>query len=135
VNDPQLRGIDGLTFLADGALYFNNFFNGKLSRIRLNPDGTAGPVFDLETSIKFTRPDGLRTSGAMIMLQAEAIGRLTEITIEGDKATAKVLGEGLSQACAVTQIGKKILVLVDRSKAVFVDKIVDASGDHTSHRN
>jgi streptogramin lyase len=48
VSDPQLRGIDGLTFLADGALYFNNYFNGKFSRIQLQRDGTAGPIVDTD---------------------------------------------------------------------------------------
>jgi len=118
VNDPQLRGIDGLTFLADGALYFNNYFNGKFSRIQLQRDGTAGPIVDLETSVKFTRPDALRTSGAKTMLQIEGSGRLTEITIDGDKATAKVLAEGFTQASGLTQHGKEILVLVQRTKAV-----------------
>lgn len=121
VSDPQLRGIDGLTFLADGALYFNNYFNGKFSRVRVQRDGTAGPIVDLETSVKFTRPDGLRTSGAKNMLQIEGSGRLTEITIDGDKATAKVLGEGFTQASALTQHGKEILVLIQRTKAVRVD--------------
>src|SRR5213078_1290415 len=64
LSDPQLRGIDGLTFLADGALYINNFFNGKLSRIAVKSDGTAGPIVDIETSLPFRQPDGLRTSGA-----------------------------------------------------------------------
>jgi streptogramin lyase len=120
VSDPQLRGIDGLTFLADGALYFNNYFNGKFSRIQLQRDGTAGPIVDLETSVKFTRPDALRTSGAKTMLQIEGSGRLTEITIDGDKATAKVLGEGFTGASGLTQVGKEILVLVQRTKAVRV---------------
>ena len=120
VSDPQLRGIDGLTFLADGALYFNNYFNGKFSRVRVQRDGTAGPIVDLETSVKFTRPDGLRTSGAKTMLQIEGSGRLTEITVDGDKATAKVLGEGFTQASALTQHGKEILVLIQRTKAVRV---------------
>lgn len=121
INDPQLRGIDGLTFLADGALYFNNYFNGKFSRVRVQPDGSPGPIVDLETSVKFTRPDGLRASGAKTMLQIEGSGRLTEITIDGDKAIAKVLGEGFTQASALTQHGKDILVLIQRTKAVRVD--------------
>ena len=120
INDPQLRGIDGLTFLADGALYFNNYFNGKFSRVRVQPDGSPGPIVDLETSVKFTRPDGLRTSGAKTLLQIEGSGRLTEITIDGDKAIAKVLGEGFTQASALTQTGKEILVLIQRTKAVRV---------------
>lgn len=120
VADQQLRGIDGLTFLEDGALYFNNFFNGKLSRVAVKPDGTAGPIVDLQTSIPFRQPDGLRTSGPKSMLQVEAQGRLSEITIDGDKADVKVIKEGLSRAAGVTQVGKATWVLVDRAKAVLV---------------
>ena len=118
--DPQLRGIDGLTFLADGFLYFNNFFNGKLSRTAAKPDGSAGPIVEIQTSVPFRQPDGLRTSGPKTMLQVEGSGRLTEITIEGDKAEVRVIKEGLSRAAGVTQIGSTALVLVDRLKAVAV---------------
>ena len=120
VSDAQLKGIDGITFLADGALYFNNYFNGNLSRIRLAADGTAGPIMNLETSLKFTRPDGLRTTGGMSMYQVEGTGRLTQITINGDKANATVLGEGFTQATGVTPRSKDILVLIERTKAVVV---------------
>ena len=34
--------IDGLALLADGSLYANNFASGKLFRIPVNTDGSAG---------------------------------------------------------------------------------------------
>ena len=120
LSDPQLRGVDGLTFLADGALYVNNFFNGKLSRITVKADSTAGPIVDIQTSVPFSQPDGLRTSGAKTMLQVEGQGRLTEITINGEKADVKVIKEGLTRAAGVTQIGSTAYVLVERLKAVAV---------------
>ena len=61
--DPQLRGVDGLSFLADGALYVNNFFNGRLSRIAVKEDGTAGQIVAIQTSVPFSRPDGMRGPG------------------------------------------------------------------------
>jgi hypothetical protein len=109
-----------LTFLADGALYVNNFSNGKLSRITVNADGSAGKITDLQTSLPFRRPDGLRTSGPKTMLQVEGAGRLTEITIDGDKAEVRVIKEGLTNAAGVTQIGSNAFVLVSRLKAVVV---------------
>ena len=120
VTDPQLRGIDGLSFLGDGSLYVNNFFNGKLLRIAMNADGTAGPIVALETSLPFSRPDGLRTSGPKTLLQAEGSGWLTEITIEDGRGTVRVIKDGLTGAAGVTQIGENALVLVERSKAVVV---------------
>jgi hypothetical protein len=118
--DPQLRGVDGLSFLADGALYLNNFFNGKLSRIPVKEDGTAGPIVVLQTSAAFTRPDGLRTSGPKSLLQVEGRGRLTEITIDGDCGEVRVIKDGLTNAAGVTAVGATALVLVERRKAVAV---------------
>src|SRR5436190_15939948 len=63
VADRQLEVIDGLALLADGAVYANNFSSGKLYRIPINADGTAGPLVPIETSLPLVRPDGLRTTG------------------------------------------------------------------------
>lgn len=118
--DPQLRGIDGLSLLADGTLYVNNFFNGRLQHIAMNADGTAGPVVTIQTSQPFSRPDGLRTSGPKTLLQAEGQGRLTEITINGDRGEVRVIKDGLTRASGVTQIGSTAVVLVEQLKAVIV---------------
>lgn len=118
--DSQLRGVDGLSILADGALYVNNFFNGKLSRIPVEEDGTAGSIAVITTSVAFSRPDGMRPSGPKSLLQVEGQGRLTEITIDGDRGEVRVIRDGLTNAAGVTQIGATALVLVDRLKAVPV---------------
>jgi len=120
VTDPQLRGVDGLSFLADGALYVNNFFSGALLRIPVKADGTAGEIVPIETSLKFSRPDGLRTSTSNTLLQVEGQGRLTEITIEGNHGDVRVIREGLTRATGVTQIGAIAYVLVEQLKAVTV---------------
>ena len=120
VTDPQLRGVDGLSFLADGALYVNNFFSGALSRIPVKTDGTAGEIVPIETSLKFSRPDGLRTSVSNTLLQVEGSGRLTEITIAGNRGEVRVIKEGLTRATGVTQIGAIAYVLVEQIKAVAV---------------
>ncbi len=117
---PELRGVDGLSFLADGSLYVNLIFNGKLLRIPVKEDGTAGPVVEIKTSASFSRPDGLRTSGPKSLLQAEGGGRVTEITVEGDRAEVRVLKSGLSGSLGVTQVGKTAFVLSERKQAVAV---------------
>ena len=118
--DPQLRGVDGLSLLADGALYINNVFNGELQRIAVNADGTPGPMVTLQTSLPFSRPDGLRTSGPKTLLQAEGAGRLTEITIDGDRGEVRVIKEGLTRSLGVTQVGATAFVLVEQLKAIAV---------------
>lgn len=118
--DSQLRGADGLSLLADGALYVNSYFSGTLSRIPVKADGGAGPIAVIQTSLPFSRPDGMRTSGPRTLLQVEGSGRLTEITIDGDRGEVRVIKEGLANAAGVTQVGETALVLVERTKAVAV---------------
>ena len=79
--DPRLAGVDGIAVLADGAVYVNTFFAGQVFRIPVNPDGSAGAMVQIETSMPLTRPDGLRSVGPRTMVQAEGQGRLTELTI------------------------------------------------------
>src|SRR6185436_16282387 len=49
--DPQLGAIDGVSLLADGAVYVNTFSSGRLFRIPVNPDGSPGTMVPIETSM------------------------------------------------------------------------------------
>jgi len=118
--DPQLAGVDGIALLADGSVYVNTFFAGQIFRIPVSPDGSAGALQAIETSIPLTRPDGLRTVGPRTMIQAEGQGRLTELTINGNRAEVRVIREGLNAATGVTLVGNAAFVLVDRARGVGV---------------
>jgi streptogramin lyase len=118
--DPQLAGVDGIAILADGAVYVNTFFAGLLFRIPVNADGSAGALVPIELSMPLTRPDGLRTVGPRTMIQAEGQGRLTELTINGNRAEVRVLREGLTAATGVTLVGNTAFVLVSRARGVGV---------------
>jgi sugar lactone lactonase YvrE len=121
VSDEAFSVIDGLAFLADGSLYVNVFTTGKLFRIPVNADGTAGTIVPIETSLPLTRPDGLRTVGPRTLIQAEQGGRVAELTIDGNRAEVRVLRDGLSRAAGVTVVGDTAFVLVfDAAKAVAV---------------
>jgi sugar lactone lactonase YvrE len=116
----SINAVDGLAFLADGSLYVNDFFNGKLFRIPVNADGSAGAIAPIDASLPSTRPDGMRTTGPRTLIQAEGQGRVTELTISGNRADVRVVQEGLSGATGVTVIGDTAFVLVTRTKAVAV---------------
>ena len=120
ITDPQLGAIDGVALLADGAIYVNTFLSGKLFRIPVNGDGSAGTIVPIETSMPLNRPDGLRTVGPQTLIQAEGQGRVTELTIKGNRAEVRVLQEGLTAASGVTVVGGSALVLVERARAVVV---------------
>jgi len=116
----ELAGVDGIAILADGAVYVNTFFAGRLFRIPVNADGSAGALVPIETSLPLVRPDGLRTVGPRTMIQAEGQGRLAELTIEGNRAEVRVLREGLTAATGVTIVGDTALVLYERARAAIV---------------
>jgi streptogramin lyase len=116
----ELNVIDGIAVLADGAVYANDFASGRLFRIPVNADGSAGAIVPIETSMPFTRPDGLRSVGPRTLLQAEGQGRLTELTIDGNRADVRVVRDDLPGATGVTIVGNSALVLVSRVKAVVV---------------
>lgn len=120
IDSDEFPVIDGLAVLEDGSLYVNDFASGGLFRIPVNPDGSAGEIVQIETSMPLGRPDGLRRVGPQTLLQAEQEGRLTELTIEGDRAEARVVQEGLPRAAGVTLVGDTALVLVDLTRAVAV---------------
>jgi sugar lactone lactonase YvrE len=119
-SDQELAVIDGLAFLADGSLYVNNFATGRLFRIPVNADGSAGAIVPIETSMPLVRPDGLRSAGPRTLIQAEQQGRVTELTINGNRADVRVVQDGLAGAAGVTLVGDSALVLVERTRAVVV---------------
>jgi sugar lactone lactonase YvrE len=119
-SDSALAVIDGLAFLADGSLYVNTFNTGKLFRIPVNADGSAGTIVPIETSMPLVRPDGLRTVGPKTLIQAEQQGRVAELTINGNRAEVRVVQDGLTRASGVTLVGESALVLVELTRAVVV---------------
>src|SRR2546430_3041870 len=120
VTDQQLDVIDGLSFLADGALYANNFTSGKFYRVSAIPDGSAGAVVPIETSVPFVHPDGLRTVGPRTLIQAEGQGRVTELTINGNRAEVRIVRDSLPRTTGVTIVGDHAVILVGLEKAVVV---------------
>jgi sugar lactone lactonase YvrE len=109
-----LASADGISLLADGAVYVNSFGQGTLVRIPVKADGSAGAIAKLDTSRPLTRPDGMRAVGPMTMLLVEGAGRLDEVTISGDNAEVKILKEGLAGPTAVTLVGKVAYVAEGR---------------------
>lgn len=131
-SDTAMNVIDGLAFLADGALYVNTFNTGRLFRIPVNSDGTAGALVPIETSLPLTRPDGLRPAGTRTLLQAEQGGRVAELTIDGNRAAVRVLRDGLSRAAGVTLVGDTAFVQIfDARKAIAVPYRAASAGAQT----
>ena len=120
VSDDRLKGIDGLDFGADGALYINNVQKNELWRINLPAAGKSAQLTLLRASDKMGGPDGLRHIGGNRFLQAEGTtGRATLVTIRGDEATIQVLRDGLNSSPGITLIGRTVYVVEGKIQYLF----------------
>jgi sugar lactone lactonase YvrE len=114
-DDPRLKGIDGLVFGGDGVLYVNIVTKGQLMRVERKADGSVGAITELTLSEKVGGPDGFRLVGGHRFLLAEGTaGRIDEVTIDGDRATIRMLKDGLVSPPAVTLVGKTAYALEGR---------------------
>jgi sugar lactone lactonase YvrE len=101
LEDRALYGIDGITFL-DGTLYVNNVFSNNLYRIPVDASGKAGQPVDIWMDQPVKGPDGMRA--------ANGSGKISVLTVNGDKASVTVIKEGLKTPTAVEPAGDVIRI-------------------------
>ncbi len=89
-----LMGVDGITFL-DGTLYVNNVVFNKLYRIPVDAAGKPGQPVDIWMDQPVKGPDGMRAANGRIFVAENGSGKVSALTINGDKASVTVLKEGL----------------------------------------
>ena len=109
LEDRTLNGIDGITFL-DGTLYVNNVVFNKLYRIPVDAAGKPGQPVDIWMDQPVKGPDGMRASNGKLLVAENGSGRISVITVSGDKASVTVIKEGLSTPTAVEPAGDTIWV-------------------------
>src|SRR5215470_3278454 len=104
-----LYGIDGITFL-NGTLYVNNVFSNNLYRIPVDAAGKAGQPVDIWMDQPIKAPDGMRAANGKLLVAENAGGKISVITVNGDKASVRVIKEGLKTPPAVEQAGDTIWI-------------------------
>lgn len=119
-SDDRLKGIDGLAFGADGALYLNNVQRNELWRADLPAGSKPLQLTLLKASEKMGGPDGLRHIGGNRFLQAEGTsGRATLVTVNGNDATIVVLRDGLNSSPGITLVGHTVYVVEGKIQYLF----------------
>ena len=103
-----LYGIDGVAFL-NGTLYVNNVFSNNLYRIPVDAAGKAGVPVDIWMDQPVSGPDGMRAANGKLIVAENGSGRISIITVNGDKASVKVIKEGLNTPTAVEPAGDTAL--------------------------
>jgi len=109
LEDRTLMGVDGITFL-DGTLYVNNVIFNKLYRIPVDATGKPGTPVDIWTDQPIKGPDGMRAANGKLILAENASGKISALTVNGDKASVTVLKEGLNTPTGVEPVGDTIWI-------------------------
>jgi sugar lactone lactonase YvrE len=109
LEDRALYGIDGITFL-NGTLYVNNVFSNNLYRIPVDAAGKAGQPFDIWMDQPVKGPDGMRAANGKLLVAENGSGKISVITVNGDKASVTVIKEGLKTPTAVEPFGDTIWI-------------------------
>jgi len=109
LEDRALYGIDGITFL-NGTLYVNNVFSNNLYRIPVDAAGKPGQPVDIWMDQPVKGPDGMRAANGKLLLAENGSGKISVITVNGDKASVEVIKEGLKTPTAVEPAGDVIWI-------------------------
>jgi len=104
-----LRGVDGITFL-DGTLYVNNVIFNKLYRIPVDAAGKPGAPVDIWMDQPVKGPDGMRAANGKLIVAENGSGKISVLTVNGDKASVTVIKEGLNTPTAVEPAGDTIWI-------------------------
>ena len=108
--DPfPVYGIDGITFL-DGTLFVNNVFSNKLYRIPVDASGKPGQPVDIWMDQPVKGPDGMRAVSGKLILAENGSGKISVISVNGDKASVTVIKEGQKTPTAVEPAGDVIWI-------------------------
>ena len=109
VEHRALVGIDGITFL-DGILYVNNVFSNNLYRIPVDGAGKVGEPVDIWMDQPVKGPDGMRAANGKLIVAENGSGKISAITVNGDKASITVIKEGLKTPTGVEPAGDTLWI-------------------------
>jgi hypothetical protein len=104
-----LAGVDGITFL-NGTLYVNNVVFNKLYRIPVDAAGKAGQPEDIWMDQPVKAPDGMRAANGTLIVAENGAGKISAITVNGDKASVTVIKEGLKTPTGVEPAGDTLWI-------------------------
>jgi sugar lactone lactonase YvrE len=104
-----LMGVDGITFL-NGTLYVNNVIFNKLYRIPVDAAGKPGDPVDIWMDQPVKGPDGMRAANGKLIVAENASGKISVLTVNGDKASVTVIKDGLNTPTGVEPVGDTIWI-------------------------
>jgi len=94
----------------DGTLFVNNVFSNKLYRIPVDASGKPGQPVDIWMDQPVKGPDGMRAVSGKLILAENGSGKISVISVNGDKASVTVIKEGQKTPTAVEPAGDVIWI-------------------------
>lgn len=119
-------GADGIVLDGAGNLFVNNFDTGKLLRVAINGNGTAGAVDEIVVTPRLMGPDGMRALNATTLVVAENIigmpGKLSRLSINNAAKTAAktVLANRLDGPTSVVKVGMVYWITEGQLEELFI---------------
>lgn len=111
-HDPRLKGVDGITFGANGSLILNNVVTDKLFRLTVRPNGQAGKLTKLALSTPVKGPDGMRRGAdGRIYLAENGSGKVDQVSISGDNADIHTVASGYQAPTSMTADGNMLYIV------------------------
>ena len=104
-----LMGVDGITFL-NGTLYANNVISNNLYRIPVDASGRPEAPVDIWMDQPVKGPDGMRAANGKLIVAENGSGKISAITVNGDKASVTVIKEGLKTPTGVEPAGNTLWI-------------------------
>lgn len=123
--DPLLVGVEGPAFSADNVLYLNNTRQNTILRVNRDGSGKFVSLTKLNLSMPINGGDAFRPYKGNQFLQAETggKGRATLVTINGDNADVKILGDDTGGGAAITHIGDIFYTVPGKIQYLFDPKL------------
>src|SRR5438445_224461 len=89
--------------------YVYYVFSNNLYRIPVDAAGKAGPPVDIWMD-QPVKGDGMRAANGKLLFAENGSGKISVLTVNGDKASVKVIKEGLKTPIAVDPAGDTIWI-------------------------
>jgi len=109
LDNALLKGIDGITFL-DGTLYVNNVMTNHIYRIPVDASGKPGAPVEISMDQPVQGPDGMRAANGKLFTAENKSGKISVITVNGDKGTVAVIKDGLKTPTGVEPAGNTLWI-------------------------
>lgn len=115
---PSLKGIDGITFLND-TLYVNNVMTNHIYRVPVDGSGKPGEPVDISLDQPVQGPDGMRAANGKLFVAENRTGKISVISVNGDKATVSVIKDGLQTPTGVEPAGGTLWITERKTGKIY----------------